>query len=635
MPSSFDPFCGKPVLGGSRRRWAVLIPLATALAIIFLYCLTIPNVLSAQPLDLSGIFPVSSGKLDELPSTSSAEIPADTRRDDFGLLLRPEAHIHRAPRVSKLEWNITKGERRPDGVAKQVFLINDEFPAPAIEARSGDQLIITVNNHLEDTHEHVAIHWHGLHVSNDMDGAAGVTQCSVGHSSSFTYTLQIPETQAGTFWYHAHFETQRADGLYGAIVIHPPAENDSSEAKTFGYEEDQVLMVGDWFHRTAHQVLASYDTGKNFKIEEVPDSILLNGKGNYNCSMAVRARPVDCEDTPVLSLRLKSPKTRLRIANTGSSTGISLSLAGYSMTLIKVDGGADVEAGSPMGAIGVLYPGERMDIVVERTAMGDDDEPRFIVALDRETMQFRNLALKATQHFSIKSPAQLSNSLPPASDEKLDLTKISGAKLPASSLAAEADETVLLYTNIAFRAIDENRPKGMVNNTSWSPLHNNTQLPLLASDRNDWPEKPQPFVPAVQESHWVDLIINNMDDKGHPFHLHGHAFYVLARYQAARLGQYGAYNPYATPGKLPGDVPINLETPVRKDTIYVPSQGFVLLRFRAERVGLWLLHCHVLWHQSVGMGIALQVGGASTASTEQELRTSVLDSCQNLGVEAK
>jgi hypothetical protein len=40
------------------------------------------------------------------------------------LQLHPEDHIFREPRVQSLNWHITSGHRRPDGVKKRVFLIN-------------------------------------------------------------------------------------------------------------------------------------------------------------------------------------------------------------------------------------------------------------------------------------------------------------------------------------------------------------------------------------------------------------------------------------------------------------------------------------------------------------------------------
>ncbi len=34
----------------------------------------------------------------------------------------------------------------------------------------------------------------------------------------------------------------------------------------------------------------------------------------------------------------------------------------------------------------------------------------------------------------------------------------------------------------------------------------------------------------------------------------------------------------------------------------------VLFRFRAENPGVWFMHCHMSWHNHVGMGLVLQIG---------------------------
>ena len=101
--------------------------------------------------------------------------------------LHPEDHVYRGPVTQHLDWVITDGYLRPDGVLKQVYLVNGKifvplniscsrvgtlitirrigiFPGPTLEARSGDTLIINVTNALQG--EPISIHWHGLHVQS-------------------------------------------------------------------------------------------------------------------------------------------------------------------------------------------------------------------------------------------------------------------------------------------------------------------------------------------------------------------------------------------------------------------------------------------------------------------------------------
>lgn len=54
--------------------------------------------------------------------------------------------------------------------------------------------------------------------------------------------------------------------------------------------------------------------------QPVPDSMLVNGAGRFNCSRAVPARPLDCigpaDERPPLILDGKS-SYRIRVVNTG------------------------------------------------------------------------------------------------------------------------------------------------------------------------------------------------------------------------------------------------------------------------------------------------------------------------------
>ena len=48
--------------------------------------------------------------------------------------------------------------------------------------------------------------------------------------------------------------------------------------------------------------------------------------------------------------------------------------------------------------------------------------------------------------------------------------------------------------------------------------------------------------------------------------------------------------------------------PAYRDTATVPQGGWVLFRFLADNRGLWLLHCHIFWHQFMGQAIAFAEG---------------------------
>ena len=107
-------------------------------------------------------------------------------------------------------------------------------------------------------------------------------------------------------------------------------------------------------------------------------------------------------------------------------------------------------------------------------------------------------------------------------------------------------------------------------------------------------------------------------DVSHPFHLHGHSFYVVAMERhAANPDHIGpAPDPekknfisreYVATLNQEGKIKKNLFNPPLKDNVAVPDAGFTVIRFLADNVGYWLFHCHMSWHNHLGMGLVIKV----------------------------
>jgi FtsP/CotA-like multicopper oxidase with cupredoxin domain len=323
-------------------------------------------------------------------------------QEQVGIFLLPNAHRSRLPKTLHFDWTITTGFRRPDGVKKEVYLVNGkscrrprffffsqnstrvgEFPGPTIEARSGDRLVVRVRNQLHD--DGLSLHWHGLRMkgNNSMDGAVGVTQCPIPAGGEFTYDFNVADDEHGTFWWHSHHKVQRGDGLFGGLVIYKPEDNTSIKPE---YQVEEILLlVGDWFHQKQEEVLAWYGHWASMGNEPVPDSLQVNGHGRFICSMAVPARPVDCLDTAVSAMkpvfRHKARQTRLRVVNVGTIAGMSLAVDGARLKPLEVEGGCSVTSVESV-SVGVLYPGERVDMMMSWTH--NAREPWFNVYLDDE-----------------------------------------------------------------------------------------------------------------------------------------------------------------------------------------------------------------------------------------------------------
>jgi hypothetical protein len=97
----------------------------------------------------------------------------------------------------------------------------------------------------------------------------------------------------------------------------------------------------------------------------------------------------------------------------------------------------------------------------------------------------------------------------------------------------------------------------------------------------------------------VEFLLVDIDDHSrHPFHLHGHKFYVT---------EIGRFDGSVTAGEA-GRVAGVSRRPLLKDTVTIPNNGYVRVKFRADNAGFWLGHCHFDYHMAVGMGFVLQVG---------------------------
>lgn len=202
--------------------------------------------------------------------------------------------------------------------------------------------------------------------------------------------------------------------------------------------------------------------------------------------------------------------------------------------------------------------------------------------------------------FPFKPNSLNQESSPSAANNKHFDLSTATSRFPIS-LPGMTEQTILLYTKTQKLSISSNHPQGFMNRTSWVPQY----TPLLSLPRSAW-DKNQ-LIPYIPSGIWVDIIINNLDDGSHPFHLHGYSFYVLASHRSEN--GWGSYNPYATKGASAVQPVMNLRSPVRRDTVAVPRRGYVVIRFKADNEGIWMLHCHVLFHQGSGMAMGIHVGG--------------------------
>jgi FtsP/CotA-like multicopper oxidase with cupredoxin domain len=133
-----------------------------------------------------------------------------------------------------------------------------------------------------------------------------------------------------------------------------------------------------------------------------------------------------------------------------------------------------------------------------------------------------NIALDPTQNFSVSlaSPRSKQNNRTPRKQSLspanyVSLAGAAGFTLSPGQLPA-TDTTFVLYMTMTTDELDAAKPKGQINHTSWT-IDNNS-VPLIATKRKNWDQKL--LVPWTgKESKWVEVVVNNEDVTGHPFHL--------------------------------------------------------------------------------------------------------------------
>ena len=74
----------------------------------------------------------------------------------------------------------------------------------------------------------------------------------------------------------------------------------------------------------------------------------------------------------------------------------------------------------------------------------------------------------------------------------------------------------------------------------------------------------------------VEVVVNNFDTGGHPIHMHGHNFQLVAR-------------PPANTGTFPGKVNNPPAIPIRRDVIKTEALSYLVYRFKADNPGEQLL----------------------------------------------
>ncbi|KAJ2623915.1 ferroxidase fet3 [Coemansia sp. RSA 1358] len=470
-----------------------------------------------------------------------------------------------------VDWDIGYVMVNRDGYnTRRAIGVNGKLPIPPVEATIGDTVYMHVHNSLDKP---TSIHAHGLfqNGTNAMDGPAFVSQCPIPPGESFTYVYKL--VQSGTYWIHGHTLHQNSDGLRSPFIIYDGAD------VPYDYDDDILLSFEDWFKEEfAERLAETIDPNGSFPPPHGYGFGLING---YNGN-----------DTQ--PLYFEPCKTyRIRLINMGSLYSFKFSLPGHRMFVMETDG---------------IYT-EPLEVDLIDIAPAQ----RYSVLVKSHSTVDYNYRYNATMHADfipttrgLNPRVYMGNIIYNANAPFKPMSQINEAQIVQlndiylnsldSEPALPVDRSIeILVGNEPF---SNGQHLDIMNNITYKEplvpsLFTALSMGSLAMDPQVY--GPQSNAHVLRYNEVIELVIHNPSNLPHPFHLHGHAFQIT---------EYGLSDKNVPGFPLPDPLPQTLyaqAAPIKRDTMVIPPNQYIKLRFKANNPGVWFFHCHLDVHAALGM----------------------------------
>lgn len=527
-----------------------------------------------------------------------------------------------------------------DGIPRPITVVNRQMPGPAIEVCKGDRVIVDVTNMMSS--DSTSMHWHGQHhrTTPYMDGVPFVTQCPILPGNTFRYHYEA--ATPGTHFWHSHIGFQRGDGVFGAMIVRVPPEDDPHKDL---YDEDNFqVIIMDWEHKMGGDTfLGHYHSGMSNK----PPNILINGLGQFKQVIDDNGTSVTL---PVATYRVKqNMRYKFRLINAEFlNCPIQMTIDNHTFYVVNSDGN-DIK---PIEAQSLIsYAGERFDFIVEMNQEVGNYWMHFRGLLDcgeafTKAYQVAVLHYEGANDSIPTSPISYERRVP------LNVTEINGF-----NMGTETNDTISIPLFDSMDPDDESNIKEPdyqfyitydFYNAS-NPVYHRKNLydfhqvkkghKVYTPQLNHITMKPS-SIPLLSQRDSIDTntfcnesTVKNCDkdfcacthvlqvklrsvvevvlidegavyDANHPFHLHGYGFRVVAM---ERLGKNTTIEEVKRLDKE-GRIQRKLHRAPIKDTVTIPDGGYTIIRFYADNPGYWLFHCHIEFHAEVGMALVFKVG---------------------------
>ncbi|RAL43989.1 hypothetical protein DM860_014126 [Cuscuta australis] len=527
------------------------------------------------------------------------------------------------PTIRNYKWEVKYELKSPDCYRTLAMAINGETPGPTIFATEGDTVVVEVKNSLVT--ENLAIHWHGIKQIGTpwYDGTEGVSQCPILPGDTFTYEFVVDK--AGTYLYHAHYGLQRQTGSQGMIVVAAAKE---SKREPFSYDaQPPPILLTDWYHKTYQEQAAGLSAIPFLWVGE-PQSLLINGRGKFACSGSGDQAAGVCNATnpqcAPYSLSVLPGKTyRLRIGSLTALSALSFQIEGHNMTVVEADGNY-VDPFVVQNLF--IYSGETYSVLLRadqdpkrnywmstQVVARNNTTPNALAILNYGTNsatptspttappvgpRWDDLAPRVNQSRSIRAHPRFNTPPPKTSDRTIVMlntqNNVDGMrKWAINNVSLFLPHTPYLVA-LKYKLLAAFDP------TSPPDGYDEQNYDIYAVQKNPNAVARDGIYRLVFNS-TVDVVLQNANtmnpnnSETHPWHLHGHEFWVLG------YGD-GKFNRSTDPERF------NLVDPIMKNTVPVHTYGWTAIRFKADNPGAWLFHCHLDAHFYMGMGVVFEEG---------------------------
>ncbi|KAK9999853.1 hypothetical protein SO802_019456 [Lithocarpus litseifolius] len=539
-------------------------------------------------------------------------------------ILLPCIQLSLGAKTRHFKWEVEYKYWSPDCVENIVMAINGQFPGPTIRAKVGDTINVELSNKLST--EGVAIHWHGIRQIGTpwADGTASISQCAINPGETYNYRFRVDKP--GTYFYHGHLGMQRSAGLYGSLIV----DLAEGEKEPFYYDGELNLLLSDWWHKNIHDQEIGLFTNP-FRWVGESQSLLINGRGQYNCSLAAKfssntsisqCKLRGAEQCAPKILQVLPNKTyRLRLASATSLASLNLAIGNHKMLVVEADGNYV----QPFEVDDLdIYSGESYSVLLTTNQDPNNNYWLSIGVRGRLPQTPQGLTIL---NYKPNSASKLPISAPPITPVWNDYNHSKAFTNKILALMGTPKPPV----NHDRRIILLNTQNKINGYTKWAL--NNVSLvlpptPYLGSikyglknafDQKNPPEnfdsinydvtKP-PVNPNSTYGNGVymlgfnttvDVILQNANalsanvSEIHPWHLHGHDFWVLGYGD----GKFSAEN---------DEKKLNLKNPPLRNSAIIFPYGWTALRFVADNPGVWAFHCHIEPHLHMGMGVVFAEG---------------------------